>query len=150
MTPGRPWPSGAAQALVDALDGSFAGNDVVVMAAAATAEDSAVRSSGPDLPPDARFEIGSVTKTLTGTLLAALTVDGTVRLTDRIDRWVPAGENGAITLVRLATHTAGLPKLPDPRTPAGPDRGNPYAGFTSEQAERELSRARIRTGGYQY
>ncbi|HLK11064.1 MAG TPA: serine hydrolase domain-containing protein [Candidatus Binatia bacterium] len=70
------------------------------------------------------FQIGSVTKPFTATLLAALARRGVVRLDDPLARWVPIGVvvpkaagGRPITLLDLATHTAGLPRtLPHPGT----------------------------------
>ncbi|MGH2988167.1 MAG: serine hydrolase domain-containing protein [Solirubrobacterales bacterium] len=74
--------------------------------------------SGTDRPldPSTRFEIGSVTKTFTATLLAEMVVRGEVSLDDRVAEYVPgvpatrAGEE--LTLLDLATHSAGLPSAP--------------------------------------
>jgi CubicO group peptidase (beta-lactamase class C family) len=54
------------------------------------------------------FEIASVTKVFTALLLADMVRRGEVALTDPVSKYVPAA-NGRITLVDLATHTAGLP-----------------------------------------
>lgn len=68
----------------------------------------------------ARFEIGSITKVITGTVLARLVLDGVTSLDSQIGDWVDAGENGSITLEELATHTSGLPRLaPNAFTYAG-------------------------------
>jgi len=98
---------------------------------------------GPDLatPPDAatRFEIGSVTKGLTGMLLADLVADGTVRLDQRVQELLPRLRGtavGTVTLEELATHRSGLPRVPaDPRAlaraaAAEVTAGNPYDGVT--------------------
>lgn len=83
--------------------------------------------------PDGVFEIGSVAKAITGTLLAEMTLRGEVALDDPIRKFLPASvpvpsRNGReITLLDLATHTSGLPRLPDNFTPADP--GNPYADY---------------------
>lgn len=66
---------------------------------------------------DSIFQIGSIAKPITATLLAELVSRGTVALDDPIDRWLddvrlPRDENGSITLMELATHTSGLPRLP--------------------------------------
>ncbi len=63
------------------------------------------------------YEIGSITKTMTGALLALAIERGEVeegtRLGDLLD---VGGEAGDATLLELATHTSGLPRLPgDPR-----------------------------------
>ena len=136
------WASEHAQSVFGALDGAFSGNGIVV---AVTAIDAAgtvlVASDG--LPADGRFEIGSVTKTMTATLLACLVGDGTVALGDAIGRWLDAGPNADITLEELATHTSGLPRLA-PNQPTL--RPNPYRKFSAERAEKGL-RATTRTPG---
>jgi len=63
------------------------------------------------------FEIGSITKTFTATLLARAVLQGTIKLADPILKYLPdsvaQNENLAgITFQNLATHTAGLPRLP--------------------------------------
>ena len=68
--------------------------------------------------PDSIFEIGSVTKTLTGLALAQLVVEGKARLDEPVGALLPpelrgAAAVGEITLVDLATHRSGLPSLPD-------------------------------------
>lgn len=78
----------------------------------------ALRDGGP--VPDGRtlFEIGSITKTFTGLLLADLVRDGSVQLDQPVASLLPAGvsvperDGRAITLLDLATHTSGLPRLP--------------------------------------
>ena len=92
---------------------------------------------------DATFEIGSITKTLTGILLASLVDRGMVSLDDRLADLLPAGEElpaelRSITLAHLATHTAGLPRTPPGM--GGPGMLlrlllglNPYAGYTTDQ-----------------
>ncbi|MEU4805808.1 serine hydrolase domain-containing protein [Actinosynnema sp. NPDC023587] len=63
-----------------------------------------------------RFEIGSLTKTFTGLLLAEMAERGEVRLTDPVRRLLPPGAapgmSREVTLETLATHTSGLPHLP--------------------------------------
>ncbi len=64
------------------------------------------------------FEIGSITKVFTCTLLSQLVLDGEVALDTSLDEIFQEFEkgdgNGAgeITLKELATHTSGLPRLP--------------------------------------
>ena len=106
----------------------------VVAAVAADQDGYAVKLSD-DCPLDGRFEIGSITKTMTGAVLAALASRGTVALDDEIGRWLDAGRNADITLIQLATHTSGLPRLPPGHNAGGPD---PYAFLTPAVAEREL------------
>ncbi|MBL9134415.1 MAG: serine hydrolase [Verrucomicrobiales bacterium] len=64
------------------------------------------------------FEIGSITKIFTATLLSDAVVRGEVELDDPVQRFlpesvhVPSG-NTDITLRQLAIHRSGLPSLPD-------------------------------------
>jgi CubicO group peptidase (beta-lactamase class C family) len=89
------------------------------------------------------FEIGSVAKALTGTLLADMVIRGEVALEDPVQRFLPDTvrmpiRNGReITLLDLATHTSGLPRLPDNLAP--PDQTDPYAGYEVEDLYAFLS-----------
>ena len=68
---------------------------------------------------DTDFEIGSVSKVFTAVLLADMVHKGEVALADPVAKYLPAGvkvpqRNGrSITLLDLATHTSGLPFMPD-------------------------------------
>jgi len=96
-----------------------------------------ILGSGKSPDADTFFEIGSITKTFTGILLATLALEGLVGLEDPLRTLlpdtvsVPAFEGQEIKLVHLATHTSGLPRLPDNMTPADPN--NPYADYTEQQ-----------------
>jgi CubicO group peptidase (beta-lactamase class C family) len=63
------------------------------------------------------YEIASLTKTFTGTLLAQAIVDGKVKLGDDIRNYIPGNypnlsfEGKPITFLHLLTHTSGLPRL---------------------------------------
>jgi CubicO group peptidase (beta-lactamase class C family) len=77
------------------------------------------------LDGDTGFEIGSVTKVFTALLLAEMVRKGEVALADPVARYLPAVKiperNGrSITLLELATHTSGLPFMPD-ASPASDD-----------------------------
>jgi serine-type D-Ala-D-Ala carboxypeptidase/endopeptidase len=58
------------------------------------------------------FQIGSVTKAFTGLLLADSAARGEVRLSDPGTDYLAGASPGRVTLVELATHTSGLPRLP--------------------------------------
>jgi D-alanyl-D-alanine-carboxypeptidase/D-alanyl-D-alanine-endopeptidase len=83
------------------------------------------------------FEIGSVTKVFTSLLLADMVQRSEVALTDPVSRYLPPDvkmpERGGkkITLLDLATHTSGLPRLPSNFHPKDP--ANPYADFSVAQ-----------------
>lgn len=83
------------------------------------------------------FEIGSISKTFTGILLADMVVKGKMKLDDPIQNYLPQGvtaptRNGAmIKLVNLSNHTSSLPRMPDNFNPANP--ANPFADYTEKQ-----------------
>lgn len=77
------------------------------------------RRLGDSRPPDADtlFEIGSITKVFTGTLLAQRIENGELKLDDRVaellpEDWVLSPAAREITLRHCTTHTSGLPRLP--------------------------------------
>jgi CubicO group peptidase (beta-lactamase class C family) len=86
---------------------------------------------------DTLFEIGSITKAFTGILLAEMAERGEVRLDQTVAELLPDGvevpqrAGRAITLKDLATHSSGLPRMPDNFRPADPS--NPYADYTADQ-----------------
>lgn len=93
----------------------------------------------PQVDAETLFEIGSITKVFTSTLLAQRVEDGALSLDSRLDAvlgddpaWHRPGV-GALTLRQLATHTSGLPRLPkDANFLAGMLRSlrNPYASYS--------------------
>lgn len=86
---------------------------------------------------DTVFEIGSITKVFTALLLADMAQHGEVKLDDPIAKYLPEGvkapqRNGKeITLEELATHTSGLPRLPNNLSPK--DAANPYADYSADK-----------------
>jgi D-alanyl-D-alanine-carboxypeptidase/D-alanyl-D-alanine-endopeptidase len=102
-----------------------------------------LRHGGAQLDETAVFEIGSVTKTFTGILLADLAQEGVVSLDDSIARFIPGEPLRAVNVLDLATHTAGLPRLPRAllvkALVGDPD---PYAGYGSDRLERAALSAR--------
>ena len=83
------------------------------------------------------FEIGSISKTFTATLLALKVNSGEMSLDDPASKYLPKSvklptRNGKkITLKHLATHTSALPRMPYNFAPENPK--NPYADYTTEQ-----------------
>lgn len=80
------------------------------------------------------FEIGSITKTFTTSLLADMVARGEVRLDQPVAELlpdtvrVPTWNGRQITLFDLATHTSGLPRNPTNLTPR--DTADPYADYS--------------------
>jgi D-alanyl-D-alanine-carboxypeptidase/D-alanyl-D-alanine-endopeptidase len=98
---------------------------------------------GKPVDADTVFESGSVTKVFTSLLLADMVQRGEVALTDPVSKYLPADvkmpERGGkkITLIDLATHTSGLPRLPSNFHPKDP--ANPYADYTVAQLYKFLA-----------
>lgn len=98
-----------------------------------------------DNKPDDRtlYEIGSISKTFTGLMLARGSLEGHWQLDDPAadylpdhladDIELPAG----VTLRRLSTHTSGLPRMPHDFAPA--DATNPYVDYDGAKLYETLS-----------
>lgn len=92
------------------------------------------------LPPDnsSLYEIGSVTKTFTGLLLANLADERKVSLDDPISKYLPDGlgewnDGSSITLSDLVTHHSGLPRIPGNMLPKMMvNMDNPYSEYHVE------------------
>ncbi len=104
---------------------------------------------------DTGFEIGSITKVFTTLLLAEMAGRGEVGLDDPVAMHLPATvhmptrDGREITLTDLATHTSGLPRLPENMAPADDD--NPYADYSVDQMYAFLSAYELpRAIGSQY
>ena len=89
-----------------------------------------------------RFEIGSISKGLTGLLFADMIERGEVRADTRLGELLPvSGELSQVQLSQLATHTSGLPpQLPTPRQYgknywATLTAGNPYDGTVQQRLD---------------
>lgn len=78
---------------------------------------------------DKVFEIGSITKVFTSTVLASLVEQGKISLTDEINGYYPFAfkDNQKIRFENLANHTSGLPRLPDNLGLS--DQNNPYKHY---------------------
>jgi CubicO group peptidase (beta-lactamase class C family) len=92
--------------------------------------------------PDSIFEIGSISKTFTGLLLARMAAEGRVKFDDPVrellpDGAVPKPEGAEITLLDLAIQHSGLPPMPDNFHPADPK--NPYADYRPADLYRFLA-----------
>jgi CubicO group peptidase (beta-lactamase class C family) len=91
---------------------------------------------------DTLFEIGSISKTFTATLLAEAAVKGEVKidepLRDLLPTFaIPSHDGREITLADIAEQHSGLPRMPDNFRPKDP--GDPFADYSS--AKRPSSRS---------
>lgn len=136
--------------------GALADSGEVPSAAYAVVSDGEVTAGGfGGAGPRTVFQIGSVTKALTGLLLADMVQRGEVGLEDPAGKYLPGAPPSKVTLLDLATHTSGLP-----RVPLGMQRyallrpGDPYAWYPARSfiraARRSLSAAPGGEQPYQY
>ncbi len=89
------------------------------------------------------FEIGSVTKVFTATLLADLVLEGLVNYDDPVARYLPGAppvQGRPITLEDLSTHRSGLPRLPTGMLLRGVtvEHHDPYASLDDERMLRAI------------
>jgi CubicO group peptidase (beta-lactamase class C family) len=98
-------------------------------------EDSTIK---PIKNQDKVFEIGSITKVFTSTVLASLVVNEEIQLTDEINSYYPFDFKGAIkiTFESLANHTSGLPRLPENLDLS--NTTNPYKSYGKNEIETYL------------
>jgi len=84
---------------------------------------------------DSLFEIGSLTKVFTSTVLANKVISGDIKLTCRVNKEFPYKFNNKIKLTyqSLANHTSGLYRLPSNIMPLLiKNQKNPYSEYTFE------------------
>lgn len=132
-------------------DGRAAGIVLGVMEADGSTRTVAYGDPGPGAQPlsaNSVFEIGSITKVFTSTLLADMAQKGEVKLDDPVQMHAPAGltlptRNGKqITLRSLAEQNSGLPRMPSNFAPA--DMANPYVDYRVEQLNAFLARHELK------
>lgn len=82
------------------------------------------------------FQIASITKVFTSTLLAIFVNDKLVALSDPVQKYLPSNvkmpeyDGVKITIEQICTHTSGLPRLPPNFWVSKQDKINPYANYT--------------------
>ena len=109
-------------------------------------------ASGP-VDPAAVFELGSITKAVTGLLLADAVVRGEVALDTPLEECLEgARARKPITLGALATHTSGLPRMPLAfmRRVGVTAKTDPYAGSTVQELVADLAGVRVRSQRMRY
>lgn len=86
------------------------------------------------------FEIGSISKVFTATLLTNLVLDGSIDLNSPIQDYIDFEINTkeVITFKELANHTSGLPRLPSNLDLSSVDPNNPYQKYDLEKLKEYL------------
>ena len=88
------------------------------------------------------FEIGSITKVFTSTLLSNFIKDQKLKLNDNIQDYLDFKINSKnkITFKELANHTSGLPRLPSNLNLLLVDQNNPYKDYDEEKIIQYLTK----------
>lgn len=140
----------------DAVIGSLSVSAPALVLAVIRDGETAVRGfgdRGDGNPPDGDtvLRIGSISKVFCGSALARLVADGEAALTDTLESRAgfegvtfPERDGGAICLIDLATHSAGLPREV-PAEPGPPD--DPFSGNTPEAQRAGLGAPLLFTPG---
>lgn len=91
---------------------------------------------------DSVFEIGSITKVFTSTLLAHFVNSGQIKLDEPINEYLPfkLKDDIQLTFKQLATHTSGLPRMPGNFQPiAMRNMTNPFKDYDEKAMSDYLS-----------
>ena len=117
--------------------------------AVATLDGTTMSLAGDAKATTGMFEAGSLTKPLTATLLAALTLSGDVTLETTVGQVLgsEAGTASDVSLRELATHTSGLPRVADNamRLPFWPR--DPYRFYGEDRLYKGLRSVALKTRG---
>ncbi|WP_194757419.1 serine hydrolase domain-containing protein [Aliidiomarina indica] len=115
---------------------------------ALVSERSFVCANQDDALPDAdsRFEIGSVSKTMLGAVLAHMVRNDLIDIDTPVSELLPNDVSMPVLdqpmrVRHLLTHTSGLPRLPANLTPD--DVTDPYADYTPEQLWQAVAEAQL-------
>lgn len=83
------------------------------------------------------FEIGSISKVFTSTLLANFVIDGKIKLNEHINDYLktPFNNDTKISFINLANHTSGLPRLPTNLDLSKVNPENPYKEYKEKALE---------------
>ncbi|WP_214630158.1 serine hydrolase domain-containing protein [Paenibacillus agaridevorans] len=96
------------------------------------------------------YEVGSITKTMTGFLLAIGEQEGIWSVDNKLSDLAPELTGSpfasATTLRQLATHTAGLPRMPGNFRATITDKQNPYASYSDQHITEAVLAEPLKSG----
>ncbi len=101
-----------------------------------------------------QFEIGSLTKVFTSTILAEKILENELKLEDNVFDILNMNSKHEISLLSLANHTSGLPRLPSNLDLTKVDQENPYKDYGENELrsylQGDLSFLKTAPKTYQY
>ena len=88
------------------------------------------------------FEIGSISKVFTSTILANFVIDEKINLNDNINGYLKTSFNNdtEISFINIANHTSGLPRLPSNLDLTKVNPENPYKEYKEKELEEYLTK----------
>jgi len=88
------------------------------------------------------FEIGSISKVFTSTLLANFVIEGKIKSNENINDYLetPLNNNTEISFVDLSNHTSGLPPLPTNLDFTKVNPENPYKEYREKELKEYLTK----------
>lgn len=94
------------------------------------------------------YEIGSITKVFTGICLARMVKEEKAKLSDAIPGYMPDSVKlpeplKKLTLLQLATHTSGLPRLPNNLFATVKKQDDPYVNYTAADLLKALESTKL-------
>lgn len=99
------------------------------------------------------YEVGSITKTFTGTLIARAELEGLLNINDAIDEYLALPANEEFPTIRqLLTHTSSYPSFIENQTIINnlTQGTNPYHGVTREELLEEVADYSYESGDYPF
>jgi CubicO group peptidase (beta-lactamase class C family) len=97
-----------------------------------------VKGNGTSPDPGTLFEIGSISKTFTATMLGIAIGQGKLKLDDPVNKYLPDSipslqYNGKIVTIRtLSNHTSGIPRMPENFQQTVTNAKDPYVGYSMQ------------------
>ncbi len=96
-----------------------------------------VKGNGIIPDPGTMFEIGSITKTFTATMLAIAVGEGKLKLDDPVNKYLPDSiptlqyKDKIATIRTLSNHTSGIPRMPGNFQQTVANNKDPYASYST-------------------
>jgi CubicO group peptidase (beta-lactamase class C family) len=97
-----------------------------------------VKGNGTSPGPTTLFEIGSITKTFTATMLGIAIGEGKLKLDDSVNKYLPDSipllqYKGKVATIRtLSNHTSGIPRMPENFQQAVTNPKDPYVSYSTQ------------------
>jgi CubicO group peptidase (beta-lactamase class C family) len=97
-----------------------------------------VKGNGTSPDPTTLFEIGSISKTFTATMLGIAIGEGKLKLDDSVNKYLPDSipllqYNGKVATIRtLSNHTSGIPRMPENFQQTATNPKDPYASYSTQ------------------